>query len=345
MADFIPIDAVDAPAVFLPEQEQDPLLPLADDDSEEDPEELIFEEDLETASDHLSAGGFNDDISLPNDEVEVEEDALSSDSDDEPIHVDVMPPDSRPAYVNAFMPYVPLEHFANLAYAYVTPPVESPVSYVRQALQQQAQNPSVAVISSSHGAGLLVFASAHERELTVGASPFLGLTHNITVTHHDETNNRFRFDHSEIAALSIDDFPMEHWFPYHIFHSAAPFANPCEIDPICLTGFDYSTVLLTVKSRGSNDIPHALAVLGFSGSGTISPISIIHALPLPDPALGAQPPSPHDSEEGSNGSDDILADFPQPPFHGSHIPPPNADPGSRDRLVEMPGGSYMWGAF
>jgi hypothetical protein len=257
MADFIPLDGIDTPIAFLPEQ--NPFLPLAGEESEKDPEELVFEEDMEAVLDHFSvplanASNIN---ALSDEEFNIEEDDIPTDSDDEPVHVDVMPPDSRPVYVNAFMSFVLLEHFANLAYTYVTPPVEAPMGFVHQALQQEAQNPSLALISSSHGAGLLVFASPHERELTVGASPFLGLTHNITVTLHDETNNRFRYAHTEMAALSIDDFPMEHWFPYHIFHYAAPFANPCEIDPICLAGFDYSTILLTVKTRGSTNIPHS----------------------------------------------------------------------------------------
>jgi hypothetical protein len=74
---------------------------------------------------------------------------------------------------------------------------------------------------------------------------------------------------------------MEHWTPPHIVHSTGPFANPYHIDPICLSGMDYSAVLVMVKAWSLSDIPHALAMYGFDGLGTIADISIIRSEPLP----------------------------------------------------------------
>uniref|UniRef100_A0ACD5WKU3 Uncharacterized protein n=1 Tax=Avena sativa TaxID=4498 RepID=A0ACD5WKU3_AVESA len=141
----------------------------------------------------------------------------------------------------------------------------SPVTLVHHALQRRVHNPPTPVISASHGAGLVVFASHMERELAVAHSPFLDPHHQVSFIRHDDTDNRFIYNHSDFAALSIEDYPMEHWNPYHIFHTAVSFANPCEINPICLSGVDYQSVLLTVKTAGLSAIPHSIAVVGFSG--------------------------------------------------------------------------------
>uniref|UniRef100_A0ACD6ALD3 Uncharacterized protein n=1 Tax=Avena sativa TaxID=4498 RepID=A0ACD6ALD3_AVESA len=344
MTDFIPLVAQESQLPFL--QEPVPAVDPLGDASEEDPEEHVFESD---ASDGMDISGPSADggdlLSVAfDDDVEVEENDIDSASDAEEVHVNLDPPTFRPTCISVFMPFVPLEHFANLAYAFVDPPAMSPVSIVHHALQQHVHNPPTPVISASHGAGLVVFASNMERELAVAHSLFLDPHHNVSFLRHDDTDNRFLYSHTDIAALSIEDYPMEHWNPYHIFHSTAPFANPCEINPICLTGVDYQSVLLTVKTRGLTAIPHSMAVIGFSGLGTLAPVSIIISSPIIGDGQGG-PPGPPQGPLFDDGSDDILANFPQPPLP-QNLPPASApDPSFQDHLVQMPGGGMMWGAF
>uniref|UniRef100_A0ACD5XYD0 Uncharacterized protein n=1 Tax=Avena sativa TaxID=4498 RepID=A0ACD5XYD0_AVESA len=341
MADFIPIE--EPMPLPLPLLEPIPAPALAE-ESEEDPEELVFDSDPSDGMDvsvHSAAGGSN---FLPSEEELEEEEDVNSDSDEEEAHVNLDPPVSRPACISVFMPYVPLEQFSNLAYATVDPPAMSPVTLVHHALQRRVHNPPTPVISASHGAGLVVFASHMERELAVAHSPFPDPHHQVSFIRHDDTDNRFIYNHSDFAALSIEDYPMEHWNPYHIFHTAVSFANPCEINPICLSGVDYQSVLLTVKTAGLSAIPHSIAVVGFSGLATLATVSIIDARPIPADGQGG-PPAPPPGPQFEDGSDDILADFPQPSLQ-PHLPPAGQpDPSFQDRVVQMPGGNLMWGAF
>lgn len=105
MADFIPLidEVLAAEPALAPATPPPPTLPASpssvivisyDEVVEEDPEEVEF------ASGHESTN-----------------------SDKATVDIDMNPPHSRPACVNVFMPYVPLEHFDNIAYAYVNPPL------------------------------------------------------------------------------------------------------------------------------------------------------------------------------------------------------------------------------
>jgi hypothetical protein len=73
-----------------------------------------------------------------------------------------------------------------------------------------------------------------------------------------------------MAALSFTDYPLEHWRRHHIIHSSGPFANPYSIDPICLTGLDFSAVLVTVKAETITDVPLNLTVKNHCSNGSIS---------------------------------------------------------------------------
>jgi hypothetical protein len=89
-------------------------------------------------------------------------------------------------------------------------------------------------------------------------------------------------------ALSISDFPLEHWQREIIILSSVPFANPHSIDPICLTGIDFSEVLITVKAETITDIPHNLTIKNHSSTGAISRVSIVA---FDDLAPGSDPSS------------------------------------------------------
>uniref|UniRef100_A0ACD5YQG7 Uncharacterized protein n=1 Tax=Avena sativa TaxID=4498 RepID=A0ACD5YQG7_AVESA len=163
------------------------------------------------------------------------------------------------------------------------------------------------------GRRVVVFATSFEREYAIDCGPYLGREHSVHLTRHEDTDNRFLFTQEELVAISIEDFSMEHWSPPHIIHSTAAFANSYHINPICLSGMDYSAVLVTVKACRLSDIPHALAIPGapFGGSG-------------------------------GRGGNVFLGGF----NPNSSPPPPSLAPNNGvgpNRVIEMPGGGAMWG--
>ncbi|KAE8786939.1 hypothetical protein D1007_39188 [Hordeum vulgare] len=155
----------------------------------------------------------------------------------------------------------PIEHFENLAFAFVNPPPphHTPHACVRRALQTGAGSPPVAIRASSHGAGLVIFGSGYEREVSIMSAPFHCPLSSIGLVRNGETEIWFLFGPDSVSALNIEGYPIEYWFAPTIVNSVVPFACPIEIDPICLTGVDYSAVLIAVKrangERGFYRIP------------------------------------------------------------------------------------------
>lgn len=150
MADFIPLDPT------TPDDEQLPS-PV----HSSSPRVFSFPEQTEAAEVEDVAVEEEEDP----DEVEFESGDESTDSDATQSAFLSSPPRHRRDFANVFMPYTPIEHFQNLAYAVVTPPHPSPQACIRRALQTGAGNPPVLIRASSYGAGLVVFGSAYEREI------------------------------------------------------------------------------------------------------------------------------------------------------------------------------------
>jgi hypothetical protein len=128
---------------------------------------------------------------------------------------------------------------------------------------------------SSHGTRLAVFSTPFDRENAIANGPYVGREASVFFRRHDETDNRFVFEHDAMAALAIRKYPMEHWQRFHITHSSGPYANPHTIDPICLTGVDYHAVLVTVKAESITDIPINITIKNHCGNGSIGDITII----------------------------------------------------------------------
>uniref|UniRef100_A0A0E0LK88 Reverse transcriptase zinc-binding domain-containing protein n=1 Tax=Oryza punctata TaxID=4537 RepID=A0A0E0LK88_ORYPU len=226
---------------------------------------------------------------------------------------DPLPP-QRLDYSEAFMPHVDLELYNNLAFAYIDLPIAKPAGLIRRALQLEAHNPRVALVSSSRGAKLLIFTNGAVRDHIVGCAPFLRTEHTIHVEPHKDADNRFTFKHETMVALSIEDFPLEHWFHEHITHSVGPFANPHVIDPICLMGSDYSAVLITIKAENLVDVPLQLFIKNHDGVGSVARVTIIHAEDLRASQLddsdsdGPQSPQPQ-PRQGDNGNTNLGGPF------------------------------------
>ncbi|KAE8778758.1 hypothetical protein D1007_48261 [Hordeum vulgare] len=140
--------------------------------------------------------------------------------------------------------------------------------------------------ASSYGACLVVFGSAYEREISILNSP-LNCTINVaSLVRHEDTENRFLFRLGTVSALHIEDFLLEYWFTPTIINSIVPFSCPIAIDPVCLTGVDYSVVLVSVKTCTLSDVPHTIPVHGFSSLGAIASVLVVHSQELsPDPVF------------------------------------------------------------
>jgi hypothetical protein len=250
---------------------------IASDDEEEDPEELMFEaKDASSEGDvphpgavvgeALFPAAWNEDFIPLSDAPDPELEALDAEDLEEPV---------RPDYIDVFMPYINMRHFDNLAYAFVNPPVQQPDGLILEAADLGCGPDRVALYPSSCGARVAVFSQPIDRENAVANGPFLGRDVSVFFERHDEADNRFLFEHEAMAALSLRDFPLEHWQRELIIHSSAPYANPHSIDPICLLGTDFTEVLITVKADSISSIPSNLTVKNYDSTGAISNISII----------------------------------------------------------------------
>jgi hypothetical protein len=299
---------------------------------------LVFEDDdgVEPAPLVAAAEDF---IPLP--EVDVEEDGEAdgvflpivdadeflaapgqlngSSASDEPGDAEDLAEPVRPDHVDVYMPFVDLRHFDHVAYAFINPSsvpaVHDPDSFILQAADLACGPDRVSLFPSAASSRVAVFVSDGDREQAVANGPFLGREASVYFRRHDETDQRFLFDHEAMAALSISRFPFEHWQRHHITHSSGPYANPHNIDPICLTGVDFQAVLVTVKAESIKDIPLNLAVKNYCSLGTLSQVTII------------------DFDDLSQGSDHSSG----PDLED--IPDAASSAEEEDELVDLPGGT------
>jgi hypothetical protein len=247
----------------------------SDSEEEDDPEELVF---YNGSSDDDAPPEVGNLTQAPAVEEDLELAALDAEDLEEPV---------RPDYCDVYMPYVNLRHYDNLSYAFVNPPQPDSDELILQAADLGCGPHHVSLYPSSRGARVAVFSSSYHREEAVNNGPFLGREVSIHFERHDEADNRFLFEHETIAALSITDFPLEHWYRHLITHSSAPYANPHAIDPVCLTGLDFSAVLVLVKAETITDIPLNLTVKNHYSTGSTANVSVIG---LDDLAPGSNNP-------------------------------------------------------
>lgn len=290
----------------------------AEDEEEEDPEELVFEEDfvVDGAAEQPAAAGSMASLAGSGAAASDGEDgfipitdaadylSVPASGSEAPDEEDLAAP-ARPDTVAVYMPFVNLRLFDNLAYAFVNPPMESPDSFISQAADLGCGPDRVSLFPSSEGARLAVFSTPPDRENAVNNGPFIGFEASIFFRRHDETENRFLFEHESRAALSCNRYPMEHWRRNHISHSSGPFANPHAIDPICLAGVDFEAVLVTVKAESISDIPFTLAVKNHCSSGSFSDITIVGFEDLAPGSEGSSGPDLNPIPEAfSSGEED-----------------------------------------
>nr|TKV99986.1 hypothetical protein SEVIR_8G079950v2 [Setaria viridis] len=206
----------------------------------------------------------------------------SGDSDDDLTDTEDLEPPQRPDSIDVFMPPTRMVRFAHLAYALIDPPHQAPEDLIHDSLIAHGGNPCITLVLSSYGVLLVMFRSNAAREQSMAAQPFLGREHSVLLEQHDEMANRFHFNHGMLISLAVKDYPMEHWNRKQIVYSANPYANPHLVDPICLCGIDFSTILLMVKVEGEVDIPLKEYFKNHSGFG--------HGFPPPIGLPGPPPP-------------------------------------------------------
>lgn len=181
------------------------------------------------------------------------------------------------------------------------------------------------MITAPRGAKLVCFDDKFHRDAAVARAPIHGRFRTfVSLDKPEDTDNRFRFEHEAMAYLSFDDYPLEHWFREHIAISTVPFANIHLVDPICITGYDYSNVFVSVKAEDLLDIPNELRIKNYGGLDAISPVKILNTDPIP-PVAGDNPGPDDDDDSGEDYGMDIDDDkpLPQPPSSG-----PPSDPGN-----------------
>jgi hypothetical protein len=189
---------------------------------------------------------------LPSDEEEVESSAGSDLADWE----------GRVHSLEVWLPRGQIEVAARLAFAYVSPAevCASVAPFIRAAIASVFPQISVELLPSSRGAMLLRFAMPALRELVRDASPINFQGARLSLERPQETPNRFFRSPSWLAQVAVTDYPPEHWNAEHIRRSFSGFCNVVEIDPACLTSFDFSPLRLVLEVNHRLKIPSELWV-------------------------------------------------------------------------------------
>lgn len=151
-----------------------------------------------------------------------------------------------PDYADVFMPPVNMDNYRHLSFVLVDPPAHNQASLICRALLHQGGNPRVTLAPSSRSSQLIVAELAAALDDLFHRGPLQEQEHTIFLERHSETDARFHFDHEALVSVTIIDFPLVHWRRPHIVHSFAPVANPHFLDPVCITGMDYSAVIVTL---------------------------------------------------------------------------------------------------
>ncbi|CAO2153323.1 unnamed protein product [Urochloa humidicola] len=181
---------------------------------------------------------------------------------------------------------------------------------------------------------LLRFTSHADRELVRMLSPIQFDGGELKLERPQETSNRFFRTPDWLVYVAVVDYPPEHWDDVdHIKRSFCGFCNVVEIDPACLTGFDYSPLRLVLEVTHRLEIPSEVWVDADDGvlGGSIVQIMPIRVWPRanqlgpdgqlipffpPAPLQQHQPPPPPFGLAG--------AALPAPPVDlPAHQPPPN----------------------
>lgn len=107
-----------------------------------------------------------------------------------------------------------MEHAAKVAYAYINvdSPSDNSAPFIRATLFSVAPTVHYTLHPSSRGM-MLHFVSRGDCDVVVGLSPIIHDGARLSPERSKETSNRFRIELKWLVAVSVVDFPEEHWDP------------------------------------------------------------------------------------------------------------------------------------
>ncbi|CAO2194895.1 unnamed protein product [Urochloa humidicola] len=241
-----------------PRAESPPLAPPTNDAAVAAPGDAV------ASSEGGGTWAYGDPSDLPSDEEEIESGDISSDGDEaehdpapSEAGSDLEDWEGRVHSLEVWMPRGRLDVAARLAFAYVAPPEvgANTALFIRAAISSVAPQIHVELLPSSRGAMLLRFTCHEDREYVRLQSPIVHNGGELTLERPQETSNRFFRTPDWLAYVAVVDYPPEHWELEHIKNSFRGFCNVVEVDPACLTGFDYSPLRLVIEVIHRLEIP------------------------------------------------------------------------------------------
>ncbi|KAJ1277991.1 hypothetical protein BS78_04G045800 [Paspalum vaginatum] len=213
-----------------------------------------------------------------------------------------------------------------LAFAYIVPPeaIANSAGFIVAALAREAPYAVVELLPSSRGAMLLRFVDRESRDAMRALSPIAHDGAVLKLECPEETDNHFTRVPEWVAFVTVSDFPPEHWKEHKIKEAFGSCCNVAEIDPRCLTGYDYYPLRMLLELNHYLDIPSNVLVTepGNDGrDGSYAQVMVIDVWPRAAQLDGDGrlrkffPPLPQNPQN---------AHAPQPP----HVPPSPPPPPS-----------------
>ncbi|TVU21831.1 hypothetical protein EJB05_31499, partial [Eragrostis curvula] len=170
---------------------------------------------------------------------------------------------------------------ARYAYAYVMPPsvAVNPAPFIIYALNSELRGVDVELLPSSRGIKLVRFCTMDDREAAMLLMPFRHGYGRLTLERSVDTENRFHRAQCWLAYLAILDFSLEHWFPANIEAAVCKFGTLMEIDPTCISGFDFSSVRVVVELEHEGPVPSDLWLRSPGGAGILARVNTMRVWP------------------------------------------------------------------
>jgi hypothetical protein len=109
-----------------------------------------------------------------------------------------------------------------------------------------------------YGALLAIFGTPKEREATMGFFPLSFEGHCIKMECPEDADNGVAWATSRFCSLSATGFPIERWEEGAVRAAFSPVGSVCCIDPLCLSGKDFSALRLVLKMEGAAQVPPVL---------------------------------------------------------------------------------------
>lgn len=201
-----------------------------------------------------------------------------SDGSGDPAPVPAVPqPDWREIWILARWD----EENLRYAYVFILPVVANPTFFIREGFETELGPLQFELLPSSRWAMLARFHTEGEREAAAQFGLFLHEGYHLELERSELTSNRFTRVPLFLGYLSMQDFPIEHWFKENIKASLACIGTVLEVDSTCLTVFDFSSLHVVVELEDDNeeDMPRNVWIRTPGGSGCITGVFVAHIWP------------------------------------------------------------------